>query len=103
MVKKINTEEFDSMNKDGLAVVDFNASWCGPCKMLAPLLEEVSKEYEGRVAFYSVDVDENEDLAERFNIMSVPALVVLKDGAVADTSVGFVPKKNLCAFIDKNL
>ena len=103
MVNKINTAEFNSMDKSGLIVVDFNATWCGPCKMLAPVLEEISNEYEGKAKFYAVDTDENVDLAEKYNIMSIPAVVFLKDGQKVDMSVGFVPKQNLTNLIDKNL
>lgn len=103
MVKKINETEFNSLDKSGVMVVDFNATWCGPCKMLAPVLEQVSEEYDGKVAFYSVDTDENPNLAREFGIVSIPALALIKDGNKADMSIGFVPKESITEFIDRNL
>lgn len=101
MIKKINTEEFNSMDKSGVSVIDFNATWCGPCKMLAPVLEEISQELEGKAKFYAVDTDENPVLAHQFKIMSIPAVAVLKDGDLMDMNVGFVPKETLLEFINK--
>lgn len=103
MVKKITTVEFNSMDKSGVSVLDFNATWCGPCKMLAPVLETVSEELAGKANFYSVDTDENPDLAREYGIMNIPALVVLKDGEKVDMNVGFVPKEVIVEFVSKNL
>lgn len=103
MVKKINENDFNAMDKSGVSVIDFNATWCGPCKMLAPVLEELSEEYAGKVNFYSVDTDDNYNLARDFKIVNIPALVVLKDGVQVDMNVGFVPKEALADFINKNL
>lgn len=94
MVKKINSAEFKSETGKGCAVVDFSAVWCGPCKMLAPVLEEVSEEMRD-VNFYNVDVDENQDLAAEYGIMNIPAILVLKDGVKQDILVGFKPKETL--------
>ncbi|MCR5415625.1 MAG: thioredoxin [Pseudobutyrivibrio sp.] len=102
MVKKITQDEFKSMDKSGISVLDFNATWCGPCKMLAPVLEEVSEELTD-AHFYAVDTDENPDLAREYGIMNIPAVVVLKDGNKVDMNVGFVPKETLKDFISKNL
>ena len=103
MVKKISEKEFNEMNKDGVVVVDFNATWCGPCKMLAPVLEEVSEDFTGKAQFVSVDTDENPELARRFGIMNIPALVLLKNGEKADMNIGFVPKDVISEFVNKNL
>ncbi len=103
MVKKITTDEFNAMDKSGISVLDFNSVWCGPCKMLGPVLEEVSEEMADDAKFYSVDTDENPDLAREYGIMNIPALVVLKDGEKVDMNVGFVPKDTLKEFISKNL
>ena len=103
MVKKISQDEFKTMDKTGVSVLDFNATWCGPCKMLAPVLEEVSAEFDGKANFYSVDTDENPDLAREYGIMNIPAVVVLKDGNKVDMNVGFVPKEALSDFVSKNL
>ncbi len=103
MVKKITQDEFQSMDKSGISVLDFNATWCGPCKMLAPVLEEVSEDLAGKANFYSVDTDENPDLAREYGIMNIPAIVVLKDGEKVDMNVGFAPKETLTDFISKSL
>ena len=104
MVKKVNSQEFAAeAMKAPVAVVDFNATWCGPCRMLAPVLEDVSEKYAGKVSFYSVDVDESPDLAMKYRISSVPCLVLLKDGRFIDQSIGFRPEPQLTAWIDGNL
>ena len=94
-MKILNSNEFDNAIASGIVLVDFYADWCGPCKMLAPVLEEVSEEYAGKVNFFNVDVDENPDLAMQYKIMNIPALVVLKKGEKVDTQVGFAPKEIL--------
>ena len=104
MVKKINDQEFAAeAMKAPVAVVDFNATWCGPCRMLAPVLEDISEKYAGKVSFFSVDVDENPGLAMQYRISSVPCLVLLKNGEFADQAVGFRPEPQLTAWIDGNL
>ena len=100
---ELNNEDFNEEIKDKLVLVDFYATWCGPCKMLAPVLEEVSEEYAGKVNFFNVDVDENPDLAMQYKIMNIPALVVLKKGEKVDAQVGFAPKENIVEFIKKQL
>lgn len=102
MVNKVNQNDFDAAVASGISVVDFNATWCGPCKMLAPVLEDISEEMEN-VNFFAVDVDDCPDLAKRFKIMSIPAVAVLKDGELAEMNVGFVPYEEMKAFIEKNL
>lgn len=102
-MKILNSSEFDNAIASGVVLVDFYADWCGPCKMLAPVLEEVSEEYAGKVNFFNVDVDENPDLAMQYKIMNIPALVVLKKGEKVDTQVGFAPKENIVEFIKKQL
>lgn len=102
-MKILNSSEFDNAIASGVVLVDFYADWCGPCKMLAPVLDEVSEEYAGKVNFFNVDVDENPDLAMQYKIMNIPALVVLKKGEKVDTQVGFAPKENIVEFIKKQL
>lgn len=93
MVKKINKQQFLDEAMKGLAVVDFSAEWCGPCKMLAPVLEELSNEIQAD--FYNVDVDENQQLAIQYGITNIPALLVMKDGEKKEILVGFKPKEVL--------
>ena len=104
MVKKINAQEFaEEAMKAAVAVVDFNATWCGPCRMLAPVLEDLSEKYAGKASFFSVDVDECQELAMQYRVSSVPCLVLLKNGEFADQSIGFKPEQQLSAWIESNL
>lgn len=100
MVKKIeNNNMSEALGKD-LALVDFSATWCGPCKMLAPVLEEISEEFASKLDFFNADVDANEELALKYGIQNIPALVIFKNGEIADRSVGFQSKEKLKAFIN---
>jgi thioredoxin 1 len=88
---------------ESLVMVDFWATWCGPCKIVAPVVEELAKEYEGKVTFVKVNTDENQDLATRFNIRGIPTLMFFKGGDVKDQVVGAVPKAQLKSKIDSLL
>lgn len=100
MVKKIENNNMSEALESSLALVDFSATWCGPCKMLAPVLEEISEELAGSVDFFNADVDANEELALKYGIQNIPALVIFKNGEIADRSVGFQTKEKLKAFIN---
>lgn len=102
-MKLITELEFDSIiNKDAV-LVDFSAEWCGPCKMIAPVLDQLSKEYEGKVKIVTVDVDQEQKLAMRYNVMSIPTLLLFKDGQVLGQVVGFQSKPMLEKFIQRAL
>ena len=104
MVKKVNSQEFAAeAMKASVSVVDFNATWCGPCRMLAPVLEDVSEKYAGKVSFFSVDVDECPELAAEYRVQSVPCLVLMKKGVFADQSIGFKPQAAVSAWVKGNL
>lgn len=93
-MKIIDQQEFQDLvlGGTGVTLVDFFATWCGPCKMLAPVLEEVSKELEGKADIYKVDIDQNRELALKYNIVSVPTMLIFKNGTLVDQVIGFVPK-----------
>lgn len=95
MAKIVSTEEFREEIKNGVTLVDFFATWCGPCKMLAPVLEELANEMEGKVKVIKVDVDESAELADEFRISSVPTMMIFKDGKQEDMMVGFLPKDRI--------
>lgn len=87
------------LNKE-IAVLDFSAAWCGPCRMLEPVLEELSEELAGKVAFYNADSDENMELAMKYRIQSIPALLLFKNGQEVSRTVGFQPKSSILKFIE---
>ncbi|MBQ5777397.1 MAG: thioredoxin [Oscillospiraceae bacterium] len=90
-------------NAGGVALVDFWAAWCGPCRMLAPTIDEIADDFSGRAAIYKVNVDEEGELAAKFGIMSIPTLIIFKDGKVSDKLVGVVPKENISSAIENAL
>ncbi len=103
-MEQINTEKFDELLKGEKPVVcDFFATWCGPCKMLAPVMEQMSAEYGGKAEFVKVDIDENMELAARYGIMSIPLVAVFKGGEAVDKSLGYCSKSEMKEFLDKNL
>jgi thioredoxin 1 len=87
----------------GLALIDFWAAWCGPCRMVAPIVEELAKEYEGQVKVGKLDVDQNQRTATKFNIRSIPSILFFKDGQLVDQVVGAVPKPALEKKIKEHL
>ena len=95
MVHKIEQNNMRDALKAKVAVVDFSATWCGPCKMLAPIMEELSEEMAGQVEFYNADTDENMDLALANKVTSIPALFLLRDGQIVDRMIGFQSKQAL--------
>ncbi len=102
-MKIITKAEFEEIKDQGVLVVDFFANWCGPCKMVGPVLEELSKEYEGKATIVKVDVDQEQELAAQFNVMTIPTIILFKDGQKLKQVVGFQPKAQLAAFIDSAL
>ena len=99
----LNQQNFDEITSKGVVLVDFWATWCGPCKMMAPNVEEIATEYKGKVTVGKVDVDECQELATRFGIMSIPTLIVFKDGEKKEVLVGYRLKMQIAEVIDKYL
>lgn len=99
---KVTKNNFNSevLNADLPVLVDFWASWCGPCKMLAPVLSRIADEYEGKAIVAKVNVDEEPELASQFRILSIPTVILFKDGKPAGTSVGLVPKEQLVQMLE---
>ncbi|GAB1611837.1 MULTISPECIES: thioredoxin [Mammaliicoccus] len=92
---KATDSNFDEQIKEGVNLVDFWAPWCGPCKMIAPVLEDLAKDVEGKANIVKLDVDENQETAAKYEVMSIPTLIVFKDGEPVDKVVGFQPKEQL--------
>ncbi len=103
-MKQVDEQQFEQLIAgDKPVVCDFFATWCGPCKMLAPVLEKLSAEYADRAEFVKLDVDGAPALSARYGIMSIPYVAVFKDGDIAAKSVGFMPEGEARQFLDENL
>ena len=103
-IKHFKTAEFDAaVAAAPLAMVDFWADWCGPCKMLSPVVESIGSQYEGKVLVGKVNVDEEPELARRFGVMNIPTVVFLKNGQEIDWKVGVMPPQVFTGVLDANL
>ena len=100
---KVTDSDFNEQVQNGVKLVDFWATWCGPCKMIAPVLEELAQDFDGKADILKLDVDENPNTAAKFEVMSIPTLIVFKDGEPVDKVVGFQPKENLAEVLNKPL
>ncbi len=97
------TFEADVLNNEKPVLIDFWAEWCGPCKMIAPLLDEMADEYDDKLAIVKVNIDQNQQTAMRFNVRSIPTLILMKDGDVQAQKLGAMSKSQLTEFIDSNI
>ena len=97
----VTRENFENevIKSDKPVLIDFWASWCGPCKMLSPIIEEIAKEYEGKVKVAKVNVDDEPELASSFGISSIPMLFVIKNGEVTNTAIGYRSKEDIIAML----
>jgi len=95
--------EADVINSSQTVLVDFWAEWCGPCKALAPVLDEIADEYDGKVVIAKINVDENDQTPPKYGIRGIPTMLLFKDGAVVATKMGALSKAELSAFIDTNV
>lgn len=103
MATQFTKANFKELTEKGVALIDFWAPWCGPCRMLGPVIDELATEMEGRAVVGKANCDEEPELAQQFNIRSIPALFVLKDGKVVNQFVGVTPKTELSAALESAL
>jgi thioredoxin 1 len=101
MTEHINSADWQAkvLDADTPVLVDFFATWCGPCKMMAPVIDEIAAEKAGQAAVYKIDIDENPDIAQRYGVMSIPTFISFKNGEVAAQSLGAQPKANIEAML----
>lgn len=102
-MKDLSESEFDTAIAAGTVLVDFSADWCSPCKALSPLVERMASEYDGRLQVYRIDVDKAQSVAARQGVMSLPTLVLFKDGQVVDRKIGSVREQDLRSMIDSHM
>jgi thioredoxin len=104
-VLEVTTSNWENevLKTSGLVMIDFWAAWCGPCRMISPIVEELAKEYGGKIKVLKLNTDENSDLASRYKIMGIPTIMFFKDGVKLDQIVGVVPKQHLKEKIDTYL
>lgn len=103
MAKQLTDNELaEVLASERLVVIDFWAEWCGPCKKISPIVDELATEYEGKVDIYKCDVDENSEVCEKFGIRNIPTLIFLKNGEVVDRHVGTATKSQLAKKIDSH-
>ncbi len=105
MALQLTDSNFETtvLKSDKVAVVDFWAEWCGPCRMVGPIVEEIAKEYDGKAVVGKVDVDNNPETAMKYGIRSIPTILFIKNGNVVDKQVGAVPKAQLVDILNKHL
>lgn len=99
----LNEKNFEEKTKEGLVLVDFFATWCGPCRMMAPILDDVKDELGDAIQIFKVDVDDNEKLARSFAIMSIPTLILFKNGKQIEKHIGLMQQDELIDLINKNI
>lgn len=102
-VEHLTENNFEEAIASGVTLVDFFATWCGPCKMLSPIVEEIAAECDGSFSVYKVDIDEADDIAMDFGIMSVPTMIVFKDGEEAERMIGVQPKAAILDAVKKHV
>ncbi len=100
---ELSDSNFKGETASGYTLVDFWAPWCGPCRMIAPVIEEVASQYDGKIKVGKLNIDDNQDTAQQFRVMSIPTIILFKDGQPVEGIVGAQPKRAFEALLDKHL
>lgn len=103
MARTLTSSDFDSTIASGVTLVDMYADWCGPCQRIAPIVEELSKDYAGKATITKLDVDASGDIAQRYGVMSIPTILLFKDGQLVDKAVGLQSKEDLENLVNKHI
>ena len=101
MIKELENENFNEEIKNDLVLVDFYATWCGPCKMMHPVIEKIANDYSN-LKIIKIDVDKHDDIARQYGVMSIPTLILFKDSEIVEKNIGFTPQEILTTWIEKN-
>ena len=102
-VTELSGKEFDNFTKEEIVLIDFYADWCMPCVMMTPVLEELSRKFKGKIKFGRINIEDNQELAQKFKIMSIPNFVLLKEGKVIEQFVGAMPLEDFADKLKKHL
>ena len=100
-MKIVSKEEFDVISRSGNVVVDFYADWCGPCKMMSPIIDEIAEEVGDKIKVGKINVDENQELAMEYEVMSIPTIIILQNGEVKNSFVGVREKEEIISYLEK--
>lgn len=103
MIIELTDDNFKEKTAEGLVLIDFWATWCGPCRMQAPVIDELAEEMSDQVTFGKLDVDENQQTAAQHRVMSIPTLIIKKDGQIVETLMGYTPKEKLASILKQHL
>lgn len=103
MTIELTKEKFNEFIKKGIVLIDFHAHWCMPCVMMSPIVEEISKKFNGKIKVGKINVDENQDISQKYNVRSIPTFIIFKEGKIADTFIGAVSKEEMERRIKKYL
>lgn len=103
MTKHVTDATFNDTIRDGITFVDFWAEWCGPCRMLEPVIEELAEQFKGKIKIVKLNVDENKETAQRYGIMSIPTMIYFQDGKAIEKVTGYHPKEKLAEYLQSKL
>lgn len=102
-ITELNLENYDKFVENGIVLVDIKADWCGPCKVLSPIIDEISNDYHGKISVGKLDADGARDIITKLGVRNIPTLLLYKDGEVVERNVGMIKKDGICELIEKHI